>query len=165
MLVATVTDIVVGGVIAAAAGLFATIVQWVLMERSRKATERQARLDRAASTVGRTLSLLRDIDPKLFIGILSAEKVREVILNELWPRWEPLQDELEVIAAAHTDKAIRTKTDETIATILKVFSDVRFHADLRSEEPLTPEQWASVDAVHADAIAKTKGLLAAVRAA
>jgi hypothetical protein len=90
MLVATVTDIIVGGVIAAAAGLLATIVQWSLTERSRKATERQTRLDRAASTVGRTLSLLRDINPQLFIGILPAAQARKVILEELWPRWEPV---------------------------------------------------------------------------
>jgi len=60
---AAIQDTIVGGLIAAAAGLIASLTTAALAERSRSKTEESARRERVVTTVGRTLSLLHDLNP------------------------------------------------------------------------------------------------------
>jgi hypothetical protein len=163
LLVASIADTIIGGVIAAIAGLLAVVAAGVLAERRRKAAERSSRIENAASAIGRTLSLLRGSRPEGIL-VLGREKAHEIVVEDLWPRWDPLQDDLEVLAAAHPDDAIRAYADALIEAMRKLFSNLRYFSDYRAEEPLSEEQWGVLNASHADAVAKANELIAAVRA-
>lgn len=163
MMLASMWDTVIGGVIAAGAGVIAVVVSAVLAEGARKRAEHAARIEKAASGVGRTLSLLREAQPEGIVGA-GPEKAREIILDVLWPRWEPLQDELEMVAAGDRNEAIRDAADALIEAMRKLFQMLRFYADLRGEEPLRTEQWDDVKKRHADAVASAKAFVRTLHA-